>query len=76
MHAQVLGQAKKTHGSEFETLGGTRKGNSASCSICRDTSCVIFKHLEDENMGATAVSPIKKNVFQRIAIAFVDETDF
>ena len=32
-----FGISKKTHGSKYETLGGTGQGNSVSGSICRDT---------------------------------------
>ena len=36
---------------------------------------LIFKHLEDRKLGVNAVSPISKNVIQRLAIAFVDDID-
>ena len=71
-----FGISQKTHGSKFENLGGTGHGNSDSRSICRDVSCLIFKRLEDKKLGAIEVSPINKNVFQLIAIAFADDTDF
>ena len=61
---------------EFENLGGTRQGNSASGSIFRDTTCIIFKHLEDKKLGVTVVSPMSKNAIQLIVIMFADDNDF
>ena len=59
-----------------ETLGGIGQGNSVSGAICRDTSCLIFKYLEQQNLGVKLKNPISKEIIQRIAIAFVDDTDF
>ena len=71
-----FGISKISYGSCVEPLGGTGQGNSVSGAICRDTSCFIFKYLEEKKLGASIRAPISKEVFQRIAIAFVDDTDF
>ena len=71
-----FGISKNFYGSKVEKLGGTGQGNSVSGAICRDTSCLIFKYLEDKNLGAMLKDPISKEIIQRIAIAFVDDTDF
>ena len=71
-----FGISNKTYGSKYETLGGTGQGNSVSGSICRDTTCIIFKHLEDRKLEFNAVSPMNKKMMQRIVISFVDDTDF
>ena len=42
----------------------------------RDTSCLIFKHLEDKQLGAILQHPMLKEIIQQIAIAFVDYADF
>ena len=71
-----FGISKDTYGSQTERLGGTGQGNSVSGAICRDTSCLIFKYLEEKQLGAMIKNPISKQIIQRIAIAFVDDTDF
>jgi len=71
-----FGISKNFYGSKVEKLGGTGQGNSVSGAIYRDTSCLIFKYLEDKNLGAMLKDPISKEIIQRIAIAFVDDTDF
>jgi hypothetical protein len=71
-----FGISKISYGSCVEPLGGTGQGNSVSGAICRDTSCFIFKYLEEKKLGAKLRAPISKEEFQRIAIAFVDDTDF
>jgi len=40
------GISKSSYGSIIEKLGGTGQGNSVSGTICRNTSCLIFKYLE------------------------------
>ena len=44
--------------------------------ICRDTSYLIFKHLEELNLGVNILTPLLKRIFIRLAIAFVDNIDF
>ena len=71
-----FGISKTFYGSKTYKLGGTGQGNSVSGAICRDTSCIIFKYLEDLNLGVKVVTPLLKQLFIRLAIAFVDDTDF
>ena len=71
-----FGISKDYYGSERYKLGGTGQGNSVSGTICRDTSCLIFKHIENKSLGVIVKFPISKGTFVRIAIAFIDDTDF
>ena len=68
--------SKTAYRSTWEKLGGTGQGNSVSGVICWDTSCLIFKYLEQKNLGAMLVHPISKVIIQQITIAFVDDTNF
>ena len=43
--------SKDLYGSKTYKLGGTDQVNSVLGSICRDTSCIIFKKLEDQKLG-------------------------
>ena len=71
-----FGISKIAYGNNREKLGGTGQGNSVSGAICRDTSCLIFKYLEQKNLGVLLVHPISRLIIQQITIAFVDDTDF
>ena len=71
-----FGISKQYYGSESYKLGGTGQGNSVSGAICRDTSCLIFRYLENKKLGVVVTFPISRGSFIRIAIAFVDDTDF
>ena len=37
---------------KLNPLRGTGQGNSVSDTICRDTSCLIFRYLETLKLGA------------------------
>ena len=37
---------------------------------------LIFKYLENKRLGAIFETPITRQILQRLAIAFVDNTDF
>ena len=71
-----FGISTKYYGHQNDKLGGTGQGNSLSGAICRDTSCIIFKYLEDQNLGAIIEIVRTNRIIQRVAIAFVDDTDF
>ena len=43
----------ESYGDKLSILGGTSQGNSASRVIFRDTSCLIFRYLEQQNSGST-----------------------
>ena len=47
-----------------------------SGAMCRGTSCLMFKKLEDQNLGVIVKTPISNKEVIRSAIAFVDDTDF
>ena len=47
-----------------------------SGAICRDTSCIIFKKLENKRLGVVVRLLLSLVEFIRYAIAFVDDTDF
>jgi len=53
-----FGISKGYYGSNNFKLGGTCQGNSVSGLIYRDTSCIIFKHLEDQKLGVQVQYPI------------------
>jgi len=74
--ATDFGISPISYGNKLDPLGGTGQGNSASGAICRDTSCIIFKQLEKMQLGAQIKVPSDDRILQRVAIAFVDDTDF
>ena len=74
--ATDYGISDEYYGDKMNKLGGTGQGNSASGAICRDTSCLIFKYLEIQNLGAEIHIASEKRRIQRVVVAFVDDTDF
>ena len=56
------GVSEKYYGGKLEKLGGTGQGNSVSGAICCDTSCLIFKYLEDKGLGAKIKQPISNSI--------------
>ena len=70
------GISEKSHGSETIQLCGTGQGNSMSGAVCRDTSCLIFKYLENMRRGVVLKTPMSNKYVFRMIIAFVDDTDF
>jgi len=74
--ATDFGISSISYGDKLNTLGGTGQGNSASGAICRDTSCLIFRYLEKLKLGAQIKIQSENRMMQRVAIAFVDDTDF
>ena len=71
-----FGVSKNYYRHEREKLGGTGQGNLLSGAICRDMLCIIFKYLEGLNLGAIIEVIKSQKSLQRVAIAFVDDTDF
>ena len=59
-----FGISKRPYGSETETLGGTRQGNSVSRVICRDTLYLIFKYLKEKKLGVMLRHPISSVIIQ------------
>ena len=69
------GTSEKAHGSNSYKLGGAEQGNLVCGVTCRDTSCTMFKKLENENLGVIVKLSMSKTELARSAIAFVDNTD-
>ena len=44
--------------------------------MCQDASCIIFKFLEQLNLGAKVKRPLVDDKMQQLAISFVDDIDF
>ena len=47
-----------------------------SGNACRDVSCLIFKHIEQKDLGVSIESEAREEVCKRVVIAFVDDSDF
>ena len=71
-----FGISKEYYGSSIYKLGRTRQGNSVLEVICRDTSYIIFKKLENENLGVTVKLLLSNKELMRSVIVFVDNTNF
>ena len=70
------GISKESYGSSSYKLGGKGQGSSVSGAICRDTSYLIFKKLENQNLGLIVKTSISHQDVVRSSITFVDDTDF
>ena len=57
-------------------LAWTGQGNVISENVCRDTSNLIIKHIENMNLGIIIKGPISKEEENETAVVFVDDTDF
>jgi len=69
------GISKRYYGGSENELAGTGQGNKFSGDLCRDTSCMIIKVLEKNEMGVKYVSKLSRDEIIISAIAFVDDTD-
>ena len=56
---------------KLERLGGTEQGNLVPGATCQDTSYLMFKHLEQLNLGIKITIVRIGKSLQRIAIAFL-----
>ena len=45
-------------------------------NIFRDTSCLIIKTIEDQNIGIVIKGPISKEIESETVVTFIDSTDF
>ena len=52
------------------------QGYVTSVNIYRDTSCLVIKPIEDQNIGIIIKDPISKEAESEIAVTFVDDTNF
>ena len=71
-----FGISKESYRGRGEELGDNSQGNIFAIAANRDQSCFGFKQLEDQNLGAKYQMPITKQMIIKIAIGFVDDTDF
>ena len=57
-------------------LAGTGQVNVVSVNVCRDSSCIMLKDIEKENLGAHIKLSLTTDSSQQLAIALVDDNDF
>ena len=69
------GISEKSYGGEDNKLVGTGQGNRFSGDVCRDTSCLIMKCIENEKLGITFKSGLTCQSVQIVAVMFVDDAD-
>ena len=67
---------EECYGSGSYELGGTGQGNAVSGATCRNTSYLMFKKFENQNLGVTSKTKISNKEVIRSTIAFVDDTYF
>ena len=63
------------YGGEFDKLAGTGQGNRFSGDVCRDTSCLILKVIENENLGMNFDSNVTQKSMHVAAVSYVDDND-
>ena len=56
-------------------LAGTGQSNKFSGNLCRDTSSLIIKQIEDQNLGIILQSLLVNISEQTVSVSFVDDTD-
>ena len=72
-----FGVIKEFCGGRRQTLMvGTGQVNACSVSMFRDSSCMMLKEIEKENLGVFIKLPLTTDSVQQLAIAFVDDDDF
>ena len=69
------GISEEYHGGNECELAGTGQVNKFSGDVCRDTSCMIIKVLENEKLGIKFKSKMSQLETLTSAIAFVDDED-
>ena len=63
------------YGGELDPLAGTGQGNRFLGDVCRDTSCLILKEIENNNLGMNFESRITQESIQVAAVSYVDDND-
>ena len=71
----AYGISSEYYGGSEKELAGTGQGNKFSGDLCRDTSSIILKVLENRKLGVDYKSKLSKSEVLISAIAFVDDTD-
>ena len=56
----LFGISKQSYSGVDNPHAGISQGNITSGDICRDKSCLVIKHAEKKNLGATIKSPKAK----------------
>lgn len=51
-----FGISSITYGGDHDLLGGTGQGNVLSGNACRDQSCIIFKNMEQQELGVIIIT--------------------
>ena len=69
------GISKSYYGGELDPLAGTGQGNRFLGDVCRDTSCLILKVIEKNNLGMNFESLISNESMQVTAVSYVDDND-
>jgi len=64
------------YGDDEEELAGNGQGNLFTGAAYQDQSCRGFKNLEQKDLGVKFRQLLSKKAIQRVAIEFVDDTDF
>ena len=70
------GVSNNYHGGHGEIMGGTGQGNVFYGNVCRDALSLTFKEIEKRGLGVKITSAARRKEFQRVVIAFVDDSDF
>ena len=68
--------SQNTYGSEDDDHGGIGQGNLFSGESCKVKSYLIFRNIEEKELGIIVKIPISNSNVQRSAVAFVDDTSF
>ena len=70
-----FGISSEYYGGQNNKLAGTGQGNRFSGDVCRDTSCLIMKVIEQEKVGMRLESVITKRDEVITSVMFVDDAD-
>jgi len=70
------GISAQSYSNQKDTYRGIGQGNLFSGEACKIKSCKIIKKIKNENIGAIIEAPVSKEIDQRAAIAFVNDTSF
>ena len=71
-----FGISQQSYRSPSEHYGGTRQGNLPSGKVCKVQSCYIIREIEGKDIEYKLIILIQQKKIDRIAIAFVDDTNF
>ena len=63
------------YGGKDSPLAGIGQGNRFLGDVCRDTSCLILKVLENRKLGITFKSCSSGLIVHKVAVIFVDDAD-